>query len=127
MQDLSYISVNQRFSLGDFRFEIAIYTFKNTYTLSPAHTNVLEKDGALKADCSCLLWAGGQEEAGGEAHVEAELTDSGIRISASAQMAEAKEIIRSVKLSVLGLKRAPIINLIDARPKQIPDEGLILR
>ena len=98
MQDLSYISVNQRFSLGDFRFEIAIYTFKNTYTLSPAHTTILEKDGAIKADCSCLLWAGGQEEAGGCAHVEAELTESGIRISASAQMAEAKEMAKAANL-----------------------------
>ena len=54
MQDLSYISANQRFSLGDFRFEIAIYTLKNTYTLSPEHTQVKINDDTLTADCSML-------------------------------------------------------------------------
>ena len=88
----------------------------------------LEQNGdTLLAKCQGLVWAGGQMEIPGNVTVKACVCEQDILVEASASLEEVSEDIRSIKLVIHGLSEGKIINLTDARPKTIPEEGLILK
>ena len=127
MEDLSYSFPSPHFYLGGFEFSVMIYTFRNVY--APKMDGIkLEQDGdTLLAKCQGLVWAGGQMEIPGNVTVKACVCEQGILVEASASLEEVSEDIRSIKLVIHGLSKGKIINLTDARPKTIPEEGLILK
>ncbi|MDE6962083.1 MAG: hypothetical protein K2P30_00465, partial [Lachnospiraceae bacterium] len=127
MEDLSYSFPSPHFYLGGFEFSVMVYTFRNVY--APKMDGIkLEQDGdTLLAKCQGLIWAGGQMEIPGNVTVKACVCEQGILVEASAFLEEVSEDIRSIKLVIHGLSEGKIINLTDARPKTIPEEGLILK
>lgn len=127
MEDLSYSFPSPHFYLGGFEFSVMVYTFRNVY--APKMDGIkLEQDGdTLLAKCQGLVWAGGQMEIPGNVTVKACVCEQGILVEASASLEEVSEDIRSIKLVIHGLSEGKIINLTDARPKTIPEEGLILK
>ena len=124
MQDLSYFFPNMEFELGDFRFSVMLYTHTNAYSLDPKTIVCHREEERLIADGSRLLCFGGQRCADGSVHIEAALSSNEISIQIRGEVHEIAEEIRSVKLCVYGLSAGEIVNLIDARPRKIPDQGL---
>lgn len=127
MQDLSFYPINQQFSVGKYTFLLTVYTFDNVYTLDPQYTEIEKKDNKIFAQCKQLLWAGGQEHAKGEVYIWAETDGEKLKVKANARMEEAKRCIRCVKIALLGLEKGRLINLVDSRPQEIPQEGLCRR
>ncbi len=127
MEDLSYSFPSPHFYLGGFEFSVMVYTFRNVYAPKMDGIKLEQNGDTLLAKCQGLVWAGGQMEIPGNVTVKACVCEQDILVEASASLEEVSEDIRSIKLVIHGLSEGKIINLTDARPKTIPEEGLILK
>jgi hypothetical protein len=127
MQDLSYSFPTPHFILGDYEFSVMIYTFQNVYAPDENKLRIKQDENTILADIGGLRWAGGQMEMEGAVEVQASLCGRGIRIKASASIHNGSEDIRCIKITLHGIPEGKIINLIDARPRGIPQEGLNLK
>lgn len=127
MQDLSYSFPTPHFILGDYEFSVMIYTFRNVYAPDENKLCMKQDENTILADIGGLRWAGGQMEMPGAVEVRASLCECGIRIKASATIHNGSEDIRCIKITLHGIPEGKIINLIDARPREIPQEGLNLK
>lgn len=127
MQDLSYSFPTPHFILGDYEFSVMIYTFLNVYAPDENKLCIKQDENTILADIGGLRWAGGQMEMEGAVEVQASLCGQGIRIKASATIHNGSEDIRCIKITLHGIPEGKIINLIDARPRGIPQEGLNLK
>lgn len=127
MQDLSYSFPTPHFILGDYEFSVMIYTFQNVYAPDENKLCIKQDENTILADIGGLRWAGGQMEMEGAVEVQASLCGQGIRIKASATIHNGSEDIRCIKITLHGIPEGKIINLIDARPRGIPQEGLNLK
>lgn len=127
MQDLSYSFPTPHFILGDYEFSVMIYTFRNVYAPDENKLCMKQDENTIQADIGGLRWAGGQMEMPGAVEVRASLCECGIRIKASAAINNGSEDIRCIKITLHGIPEGEIINLIDARPREIPQEGLNLK
>ncbi|MCM1134477.1 MAG: DUF6259 domain-containing protein [Clostridium sp.] len=127
MEDLSYSFPTPHFCLGGFEFSLMVYTFRNVYAPKAENMEIQREGDTLFVRCKGLLWAGGQMEAPGSVTVKAWVCGQGIRVEAFAVMEGSSEDIRSIKVTIHGLSKGQIVNLINARPKPIPKEGLILK
>lgn len=124
MQDLSFSFPNASFSLGDYRFSVMVYTHNNAFSLSPQATKTEQFGHSLSAAANVLLTCGGQLSVPGDVHIMAKLSDATISIQVDAAIEDATEEIRCVKVRFSDLPMGQIVNLIDARPKEIPIQGL---
>jgi len=120
MQDLSFNFKNAIFQWGQAEFSVMIYTHSNAFSLNPTDTTA--EDGRIS--CSSLLTCGGQETAEGKVVIREVQSKNEISLRIKAKIDDLGEEIRSVKVTIRGLPTGEIINLIDARPKEIPVEGL---
>lgn len=127
MQDLSFTFPTPHFFLKGIEFSFMIYTFSNAYAPDGERMNIEEKKGKITATIEGLRTAGGQLEMPGHAEVCAYECEKGIRISVTAQIGGLEEVIRCIKVTVYGVPEGEVINLIDARPRAIPAEGLNLK
>lgn len=127
MEDLSYNFPSPHFYLGGFEFSVMVYTFRNVYAPKMDNIKLEQDEDTLLARCQGLVWAGGQMEIPGNVTVKACVCEQGIQVEAFASLEGLSEDIRSIKLVIHGVSDGKIINLIDARPKVIPEEGLILK
>lgn len=124
MQDLSFYFPNASFSLGDYRFSVMVYTHNNAFSLSPQATITEQLGNSLSAVADVLLTCGGQVSVPGNVHITAKLSDTSISIQVDAAIEDSTEEIRCVKVRFTDLPMGRIVNLIDARPKEIPIQGL---
>lgn len=124
MQDLSFHFPNASFSLGDYRFSVMIYTHNNAFSLCPKTTDIRCFENDFSATASTLLTCGGQTSVPGDVHITAKLEKESICVQVNAHIPDATEEIRCVKVTFTHLPMGKIINLIDARPKEIPAQGL---
>lgn len=124
MQDLSFYFPNASFSLGDYRFSVMVYTHNNAFSLSPQATITEQLGNSLSAVADVLLTCGGQVPVPGNVHITAKLSDASISIQVDAAIEDSTEEIRCVKVRFTDLPMGRIVNLIDARPKEIPIQGL---
>ena len=127
MQDLSYKSPNAVFRLGEFVFSMELFSFQNVYTLDNDSTTITSRTAnTLEISCSKLLWAGGQEKKSGYMKANAILERNEIHIQTCFELCDPSETIRCAKLIFHHVPRGTVTNLIDARPREVPSEGLIL-
>lgn len=126
MQDLSFKQENTFFKTAGGSISVSLYTFENVYTLSPEHTKIAETADGLRAECSRLLWAGGQENVEGQVCLEVCNGAGTMEIRVRARMARAKDALRRVKVSLQGLKMGRIVNSIDVNRSRISPEGLTI-
>ena len=127
MQDLSFSFPTHRISFGGFTFSVLIYTFSNVYAPDGGIMNIRREGDMILAETERLRYAGGQMELPGRTKIKAQICERGIRVSASAEIFNSSEDIRCIKVTVYGLPEGRLINLIDARPREIPREGLNLK
>lgn len=127
MEDLSYSFPAPHFCLGGFEFSVMVYTFRNVYAPEEGKVELEQDENTLSVRCEGLVWAGGQMKMPGNVTVKARVCEKGIEVEASASIEGISEDIRSIKLIIYGLSDGEIINLTDARPRKIPEEGLILK
>lgn len=127
MQDLSYHFPTPRFRFQEFEFSVMIYTFRNVYAPDEDGMQVRTDGETLIAEGEGLRWAGGQMNMPGRVSVTARKTDTGIRIKAGAEIENGEEDIRCIKITLYGIQDGKLVNLIDARPRSIPTEGLNLK
>lgn len=127
MEDLSYSFPAPHFCLGGFEFSVMVYTFRNVYAPEEGKVELEQDENTLSARCEGLVWAGGQMKMPGNVTVKARVCEKGIEVEASASIEGISEDIRSIKLIIYGLSDGEIINLTDALPRKIPEEGLILK
>lgn len=126
MQDLSFVFRNQQIDFGLGRCEIMVYSFTNAYSLDPDKTEIIRQGDLIQVSCGGLLTNGGQTAADGSAAIHIRQENGRCRFDVRACIADSGEEIRSVKVCVSGLKAGNIINLIDSRPMEITEKGVIL-
>lgn len=124
MQDLSFYFPNASFSLDDYRFSVMVYTHNNAFSLCPQSTKTERLGDSLSAVANVLLTYGGQVSVPGNVRITAKLTQTRISVRVDASIHDFTEEIRCVKVRFTDLPIGRIINLIDARPKEIPAQGL---
>lgn len=127
MQDLSYTFPTPHFQLGGFRFSVMIYTFCNVYAPKEEGMELTQNSEGFSAECKGLLWAGGQMEMDGSVSIKAKICSNCIQVEAAASITGCCEDIRSIKLIIHDISDGCLINLIDAQPRKIPKEGLVLK
>ncbi len=127
MQDLSFTFPTPHFTLKGITFSVMIYTFRNAYAPDASGMSVKQGEEELTADINGLCYAGGQLKMPGYVKIHAYTCENGIRIKAMARIAGHEEDIRCIKITVHGIPEGKLINLTDARPREIPPEGLNLK
>ena len=127
MQDLSFSFPTPHFQLGGFEFSVLIYTFRNVYAPDEAQMTVEQPGDTLWAEGKGLRWAGGQMEMPGRFEVRAYICSNGIRVKTTAEIQNPGEDIRCIKVIVHGIPDGKLVNLINAQPREIPQEGLNLK
>ena len=124
MQDLSFDFPNMTIETGMFRIAVMLYTFSNAYSLDPSAVREEGDGDEIRIFCERLLTHGGQTPAKGGASILLHRKRKAVAVRISAQVEDDGEEIRCVKLLVYDLKPGEIVNLIDARPRSIPSQGL---
>lgn len=128
MQDLSFDFKTPIFEFGGIRFSVMIYTFCNAYAPDEEEIEVVRQDAErFHVRITGLRWAGGQERMEGCVSVLAGKRDKSVRIAVEAKMGRLGENIRCVKVTIHGIAPGILVNLIDAKPRKIPEEGINLR
>lgn len=127
MQDLSFKFPTPHFCFGGFEFSVMVYSFRNVYAPDENKMRITQNEGVISAVGNGFRWAGGQMEMDGRIEIKAGVCDNGIRIKAAAEIRSKGEDIRCIKITIHGLPEGKLINLIDARPREIPKEGLNLK
>lgn len=127
MQDLSFSFPTPHFQLGGFEFSVLIYTFRNVYAPDEAQMTVEQPGDTLWAGGKGLRWAGGQMEMPGRFEVRACICSHGIRVKTTAEIQNPGEDIRCIKVIIHGIPDGKLVNLINAQPREIPQEGLNLK
>ncbi len=127
MQDLSFSFPTPHFHLNGIEFSIMIYTFSNAYAPDEDKMCIEEEEEKVTAVIKGLRFAGGQLEMPGHVEINAHCCGEGIRIGATAWIDSREEVIRCIKVTVYGVPDGDLVNLIDARPRAIPTEGVNLK
>lgn len=126
MQDLSYTFLNKHLDLKCCDLELTAYSFTNAYSIDPACSSIEESEHLVLLKASGLLTDGGQTKVQGSAEVRVQEQNGAFTVSSRFTVKDCLEEFRSVKLTVRGFPCGKILGLNDARPRMIPEEGLIL-
>lgn len=127
MQDLSFDFVTPHFKLGEMEFSVMIYTFCNAYAPDAEVVMIRKKDNGFVASVNGLCTAGGQIKVSGQVEISGQICEKGIRIKANARMGNVSEHIRCIKVTLYHMQEGKLVNLIDSRPREIPQQGLNLK
>lgn len=124
MQDLSYHFNTAQFELFGYTADLMVYTFENAYGLDPDTTVMKASDVTASVMSNSIVWAGGQEKTRGNVSLIATKQDERILFNITAS--DFHTNIRSVKLTIHGLKPGKLLNKLDLTQPNINGEGMIL-
>ncbi len=129
MHNLSFISKNPVFEFNGLKFSIQVFTHENCYEISPKDVCESKSQDIFIMKCSRLTWAGGQEFASGSVNLRAE--KSGMLVRFFIQAKHNSEVIRCLKLKLIGIRNGSIagLRMPDRGPtrKEVPADGFILK
>ncbi len=129
MQQLSFDSKNQIFSLGALTFAIQVFTFENLYEPDPSSTTYQNQENSCLVCSDSFVWAGGQEKANGWLRIEGKIENGVYYFHVQAE--HKSENIRCTKLIIKNVPLGSISNLRQPYHQSkefiIPMEGTILK
>lgn len=124
MQDLSFTFPNVTFQIGEFEISAMVYTFTNAFSLDPQKTSIQKNGNTISVCAQGLLTHGGQSRVDGSVNIQIRESTTYISVDATATIHQSTEEIRCLKLAVETQGNGKIVNLIDARPREITPQGI---